>query len=201
EAVVNILEVCDVIGISIITLFAFSKENWKRSPSEINDLMELFRIFFINEFEKLKKRNVKIIHSGIKDDFDHDIQSIIDIMIEQTKDNKRSILNLAINYSGRSEIIEGIKNLTKRVLEDRFDVNQLTENNFNQFLFHPDFPEPDLLIRTSGEKRISNFLLWQIAYTELYFTEILWPEFTKKDFVMAISEYQKRERRFGGRLG
>jgi undecaprenyl diphosphate synthase len=121
-------------------------------------------------------------------------------MTFETKHNTNGILNLAINYSGRLEIIEGIKQLAKEISNNTFDINNICEETFPKFLFHPDLPDPDLLIRTSGEKRISNFLLWQIAYTELYFTDILWPEFSKQDFINAIIEYQKRERRFGGHI-
>jgi len=200
ERVIEVLETCQEIGIPILTLFAFSVENWKRSGDEINDLMNLFKLFFDQEFEKLKKRNVKIIHSGLKEAFDKDIQNIIDTMINETKDNTKAILNLAINYSGRSEIIEGIKKMMTQSNNNQFDFAKLTEDNFDQFLFHPDLPEPDLLIRTSGEKRISNFLLWEIAYTELYFTEVLWPDFSSKDLLHALADYQQRERRFGGRI-
>ena len=199
ERVIEVLEGCEEIGISVLTLFAFSRENWKRPSSEVKDLLQLFKYFFEREFETLKKRDVRILHSGIIDDFDQDIQQIIKTMTSETKDNKRSTLNLAINYSGRLEIIEGFKKLIKDVNENNKEIKELTEGDFNQYLFQPSLPEPDLLIRTSGEIRISNFLLWQIVYTELYFTERLWPDFTIKDLAIAISEYQKRERRFGGR--
>lgn len=200
ERVIEVLETAQDIGVPILTLFAFSVENWKRSVSEIRDLLDLFKTFFAREFDNLKKRNVKVIHSGIKEAFEPDIQKIIEVMVEETKNNRSAILNLAINYSGRSEIVEGIKKIIKEVTSHQFDLNNLTEDNFNRYLFHPELPEPDLLIRTSGEKRISNFLLWEIAYTELYFTEVLWPEFSSKDFLLAISDYQHRERRFGGRI-
>ncbi len=199
EQVNDIMEACDQIGIRILTLYAFSIENWKRSSKEVNGLMQLFKYFYKRDFKKLQKKNIKIIHSGLKDNFSRDIQKIIDTMTSETKHNTKAILNLAINYSGRSEIIHGIKKLITQQVNSNVNLDDLTEEDFNQCLFHPELPHPDLLIRTSGEQRISNFLLWQLAYTELYFTNVLWPEFKKKDFVLAVSEYQKRERRYGGR--
>ncbi len=200
ERVKELLDVCEEIGVSILTLYAFSTENWKRSNIEVKGLMELFKFFFKREFKALKKKNIKIIHSGIKSLFSKDIQNIIDQMTYETKHNTNGILNLAINYSGRLEIIEAIKQLSKDLSNNKLDINNITEETFSKLLFHPELPDPDLLIRTSGEKRISNFLLWQIAYTELYFTDILWPNFTKQDFINAILEYQKRERRFGAHI-
>ncbi len=199
ERVIESLGVCEELGISVLTLFAFSTENWKRSSKEISGLLKLFKYFFDREFKNLKKRNVKVLHSGLKKAFDKGVQKIIDTMVDETKENNRAILNLAINYSGRLEIVEAVKSLIQQVKDHEMDVNELCEEHFSQCLFHPELPEPDLLIRTSGEQRISNFLLWQTAYTELYFTNILWPNFSRKDLLMAISDYQGRERRYGGR--
>lgn len=198
ERVIDTLEICEEIGVKILTLFAFSTENWKRSKEEINELMKLFKFFFKREFKKLKNKNIRVLHSGIKDPFTEDIQKIIDTMTDETLGNESAVLNLAINYSGRLEILEAVKEIADTY--SKTEISNLTEDQFRQKLFHPSLPDPDLLIRTSGEKRISNFLLWQMAYTELYFSEILWPDFSKKDFVEAIYDYQKRERRFGGRL-
>ncbi len=199
ERVIESLGVCEELGISVLTLFAFSTENWKRSSREISGLLKLFKYFFDREFQNLKKRNVKVLHSGIKEAFDKGVQKIIDTMVDETKGNSRAILNLAINYSGRLEIIEAVKSLIQQMKDHEMDVHDLCEEQFSKCLFHPELPEPDLLIRTSGEQRISNFLLWQTAYTELYFTKVLWPNFSRKDLLMAISDYQKRERRYGGR--
>jgi len=200
ERVVELLDTCEELGVKILTLFAFSKENWKRSKKEISDLMRLFKFFYKREFRKLKKKNIRVLHSGAKDSFSKDIQEIIDTMVTETKDNSAATLNLAINYSGRQEILQGIKSIITKIKSDDLDIDSITEDNFYNYLFHPELPEPDLMIRTSGEQRISNFLLWQAAYTELYFTEVLWPDFKQKNFVEAIANYQTRERRFGGRI-
>lgn len=197
ERVIDTLEVCEELGVKILTLFAFSTENWKRSNEEIRELMKLFKFFFKREFKKLKKKNIRVIHSGIKDPFTNDIQNIIDTMTDETLDNSSAVLNLAINYSGRLEILEAVKEIARTSSLE--EIENLTEEQFSSKLFHPEIPDPDLLIRTSGEQRISNFLLWQIAYTELYYSDVLWPDFSKKDFVEAIFDYQQRERRFGGR--
>lgn len=196
ERVIDVLNVSEEIGVKAITLYAFSVENWKRSTSEVNGLMNLFRFFFKREFRTIKKKNIKVLHSGLKDSFSQDIQKIIDTMVQETENNTSGILNLAINYSGRSELVEGVKNIIKNGTSP----DAVTEELISLSLFHPELPDPDLLIRTSGEQRISNFLLWQCAYTELYFTDILWPEFGRRDFAQAILDYQNRERRFGGRI-
>ncbi len=200
ERVVDILDACNSIGVKILTLFAFSKENWKRSHQEINDLMKLFKFFFNREFNKIKENNIRVLHSGLKNNFGKDIQNIINTLVDETKNNTKSVLNLAINYSGRQEIIEGIKSIVIKSKNCCFDIQSMDEEDFRDFLFHPEIPDPDLLIRTSGEQRISNFLLWQSAYTEFYFTDVLWPDFRKENFLGAIHEFQKRERRFGGRF-
>jgi len=198
ETLVKVLDTALEVKIPAITVYAFSIENWKRPMTEIKGLMNLFDYFFNREFNKIKQKNVKIYHSGIRNHLDEHTLGIIDKMVSETKDNNRAILNLAINYSGRVEIIESFKKIISDNLHNINDlIDNITEGAIHANLCHPDLPDPDLLIRTSGELRISNFLLWQLAYSELYFTETLWPDFTPKEFVKAISDFQKRERRFG----
>ena len=198
QKVIEIMEVCRDVGVEVLSLFAFSKENWKRGEVEVENLLYLFKYFFYREFKKLKSRNVRIIHSGMRDGFGEDIKKIIDEMEEGTRGNEDFILNLAINYSGRLEILEGMKRLSRDILKEEMGIEDINERNFKRYLFHPDLPDPDFLIRTSGEERISNFLLWQLAYTELYFTPVLWPSFSRKDFILALKDYEERDRRFGG---
>lgn len=192
----GILEVCKELGIFVLTLFAFSTENWKRSEEEIQELFRLFQYFFDREMKNIQEKGIRVLHSGIRKPLNEKIQNLLDIMVRDTQNNDKGILNLAINYSGRIEILEAMKKL----LLEKKQAQNLELSDIQERLFHPELPEPDLLIRTSGEMRISNFILWQLAYTELYFTQTLWPEFSKKDFILAISDYQKRERRFGGRF-
>ncbi len=189
----------DVLHLNIISLYAFSIENWKRTKEEVSFLMRLFLHFYKNEFQDIKKRKVRIIHSGTDDNLPASIKKTLVKMSEETKDNTRGTINLAFNYGGRNEIVEAAKRLALDFKNDKIDIKNISENAFEKYLFHPDLPDPDLIIRTSGEQRISNFLLWQSAYSELYFTETLWPDFNPAALVEAISDYQKRERRFGGR--
>ena len=193
ESLIEVLYACLDLNVKVVTVYAFSTENWRRPFEEITGLMTLFEFFFNREFKTIKKDRIKVIHSGCRDKLSPKILKIIDKMVNDTKDNDRAILNLCIDYSGRSEIIEAIK----KYYSDDNTTDNLNEESFSKYLFHPDIPDPDLLIRTSGEKRLSNFLLWQSAYSELYFSDVLWPDFNKEELHKAIFEYQKRERRFG----
>ena len=181
ETLIQVLETALDLNIRYITAFAFSTENWKRPKEEVNGLMKLFEYFFNREFAKIKKNKIRVIHSGKREGLPKHIIKIIDSMINDTKDNDRAVLNLAINYSGRSEIIEAVKRIYNETEKSNKNfLNELTEEDFSKYLFQSEVPEPELLIRTSGEMRISNFLLWQMAYTEMVFTDILWPDFTTK---------------------
>ena len=189
----------DVLNLEIISLYAFSIENWKRSQNEVTNLMKLFSLFYRREFKEIKKRKVKVIHSGITDKLPDKTIKLLNKMQEETKDFDKGIVNLAFNYGGRNEIIEATKKILAETKNNKFDINDLNEETFKNFLFNPDIPDPDLIIRTSGELRMSNFLLWESAYSELYFCDTLWPDFGPSDLVKAIYDYQKRERRYGGR--
>ena len=180
-------------NIEFLTLYAFSTENWLRPKLEVNSLMNLLVSSIINETKTLMKNDIKLMAIGDINKIPKTAKNKLDSVIEKTKNNSKMSLILAISYSGRWEIL----NAVQKIIKNNIDVNEINEHLFEQYLDTKNVPDPELVIRTSGEHRISNFLLWQIAYSELYFTKILWPDFRKKDFINAIVEYQKRDRRFG----
>ena len=180
-------------NIEFLTLYAFSTENWMRPKLEVNSLMNLLISSIINETKTLMKNDIKLMAIGDINKIPKTAKNKLDSVIEKTKNNAKMSLILAISYSGRWEII----NAVKKIIKNNVDVNEINEHLFEQYLDTKNVPDPELVIRTSGEHRISNFLLWQIAYSELYFTNVFWPDFRKKDFINAIVEYQKRDRRFG----
>ena len=186
------------LDIKVITLFAFSTENWNRPPREINMLMGALVRFLDKEIKDLMKNNIRFQVIGR----DNPLPELVINKIRQaeklTSENTGLKLILALNYGGRAEIVDAVRKFAILVNKKDYKVNQLDEELFSRFLYAPDLPEPDLLIRTSGELRISNFLIWQLAYAELYFSYKNWPAFTKGDLLQAIAEYQKRHRRFGG---
>lgn len=179
------------LGIKVLTLFAFSTENWQRPKTEVKALMRLLKEKVAQETEELRKNNVRVRVSGRMEELPTDCVEVMKRAITVTKDNNGLIFNIALNYGGRQEIIDAIN----KILSE--GIKKIKEENFADYLYCPDLPDPDLLIRTSGEYRISNFLLWQIAYTEIYVTPVLWPEFKKENLYQAIIDYQHRERRFG----
>ena len=194
-ALENILEESVKIGVKFLTVYAFSTENWKRSPTEINALFDLFFIYLNKIYNKAKENNVKVNFIGDFYKFPKNISEKCDFLMSETKNNTRLTFSIAFNYGSRDEIIRAIKKMSK----DKISIDDLTESIFNRYLDTYNIKDPDLLIRTSGEIRISNFLLWQIAYSELYFTDVLWPEFTTYEYYKAILSYNKRNRRYGGR--
>lgn len=198
ESARKIVENATELGVEYLTLFGFSSENWKRPQSEINDLMQLLRQYLRSETAELHKNNVKLIVIGNKSAFDEDIKKLIDNTEELTKDNTGITVIMALNYGGRYDIAQGIQAMIKEaVAKDKIPEIEDIEESLPSFLNTAGIPDPDLLIRTSGEQRISNFLLWQCAYSEMVFTPVLWPDFDKADLVLAINEYAGRERRFG----
>lgn len=197
KAVKRVVEAAGELGISILTLFTFSHENWKRPRQEVSAIMKLLYETTKREINELDKNNVKLITTGRIEELSPQRRDILEKAKEQTKNNTGLILNLALNYGGRTEILDAVKQIAQEVKQGKLDINDLNEENFARYLYTNGLPDPDLLIRTSGEKRISNFLLWQTSYTELYITDVLWPNFTAKDFYEAIWDYQNRERRFG----
>jgi undecaprenyl diphosphate synthase len=178
-------------NIQFLTLYAFSTENWNREQKEIDELFSLLNHFLDEEVKKLKKENVRINVIGDLSKFPEELQIKIKKTINDTKDYTKITLNIALNYGSRNEIISAIQNIKPE------DIQNLTEEKFNQYLYTSQSPYPDLIIRTGGEYRLSNFLLWQAAYSELYFTEKLWPEFTPQEFQIALNNYKSRSRRQG----
>lgn len=178
------------IGLEYLTLYAFSTENWARPDDEIKDLMGMLRQFLKAEAAELLKNDVRLRVIGFRDRLDADIITMIESIEADSKDNQGLNLMIALDYGGRQEILQAVNSIIK-------NKSQVTEEEFSKHLFTADIPDPDLLIRTSGEQRISNFLLWQCAYSEFVFSDILWPDYTPNDFDKAIAEYHNRDRRYG----
>ncbi|MEK7688812.1 MAG: isoprenyl transferase [Deltaproteobacteria bacterium] len=197
EAVRDTIEFCRDIGIGCLTLYTFSRENWNRPPSEIRALMGLLELHLRGELTKLMKNGIRFKAIGSLWELPMSTQKIIKEVEEKTKGNSEMTLNIAISYGGRAEIVEAAKRVALGVKEGRIDIDDITEEFFARHLYTAGCPDPDLLIRTSGEFRISNFLLWQMAYTEIYVTDVLWPDFTKQHLIEALLDFQDRERRFG----
>ncbi len=197
KAVKRVVKAAGDLGISVLTLFTFSQENWRRPKNEVSAIMKLLYETTKREINELDKNNVKLITTGRIEEFSPRRREILQEARERTKNNTGLILNLALNYGGRTEILDAVKKIAGDVKNKRLDPEELSEEIFSHYLYTKGLPDPDLLIRTSGEMRISNFLLWQTSYTELYITDVLWPNFSAKDFYEAIWDYQNRERRFG----
>lgn len=197
KAVKETVEVAGEIGIKYLTLYAFSTENWNRPRVEVDALMSLFISAVKNETENLIKNNVRMKAIGNLESLPISVLENLNEIIDKTKNNTGLTLILALSYSSRQEITNAVKNITKQITSGKITSEDITEKIISSHLYTNEFPDPELLIRTSGEYRISNFLLWQISYTELYFTDILWPDFSREDFLKAIYNFQQRERRFG----
>ncbi len=197
QSVKDVTEGCGELGIKFLTLYAFSTENWGRPKDEVDGLMELLVNTLKKELKMLHENQVKLITIGEVSHLPKVCQENLLEAVEATKNNSGLTLLLALSYSGRSEIIKAVKKIVKDAKEGLLQMEDINESIFSNYLETAGFPDPELLIRTSGEMRVSNFLLWQIAYTELYITKTLWPDFRKEDLYEAIFEYQKRDRRFG----
>lgn len=193
----EITEEAAQLGIQYLTLYAFSTENWNRPKEEVDALMSLLVNTIVSETDTLMKNNVRLLSIGDLNRLPNDAKRNIQDCIAKTSSNTGLKLVIALSYSARWEIIQAVKNIAQSVKNEEIQIEQIDEQVFSSALTTKEMPDPDLLIRTSGELRISNFLLWQLAYAELYFTDCLWPEFTKEEFYKAIVEYQGRERRFG----
>ncbi len=198
QKVREIAEECGRLGIPYLTLYAFSTENWKRPKAEVSFLMNLFYDSLKDVTTTLDEQEVRIDFLGIPDGLSPKLLNLVKEVQAQTAAHRRLTLNLAINYGGRNEILHAAKELMRAAARQEMDPEALTEKQFAAYLFTAGQPDPDLLIRTSGEQRISNFLLWQTAYTELYFTDTLWPDFGPAELRAALVAYMKRSRRFGG---
>ncbi|MFQ5346380.1 MAG: isoprenyl transferase [Rhodothalassiaceae bacterium] len=199
DAVRRAVEGCIAQGVSVLTLYAFSSENWKRPADEIEDLMALLRIYLEREIDELDRNQVRVRFIGDRAPFSEDLRALISDAESRTRGNGRLTLVIALNYGGRAEIVEACRRIARDVAEGRLDAAEIDEAALAARLHAPDLPDPDLVIRTSGEQRLSNFLLWQSAYAELLFLDLLWPDFDATTLAAAIAEFQSRERRFGGR--
>lgn len=197
ESVRDITESCAQLGVSYLTLYAFSTENWNRPSSEINGLMKLLVQTLRNEAERLNKNDIKLVTIGQIDRLPKKCQRQLQEVIDLTKDNGRMQLCLALSYSGRWDIKKAVKKIAEEVQKGNVHPDQIDDEMISSFLSTAAVPDPDLIIRTSGEYRISNFLLWQLAYSELYITETYWPDFRRDELYQAIFSFQKRDRRFG----
>ena len=197
ENLKRISKFANKIGIKYLTVYAFSTENWKRSEEEVGAIMKLLK-FYILDFFKSYDENIKVNVIGRIGDLPKDLQKEIRSVEEKTKNNTGLVLNIAFNYGGRDEIVTAVKTSTQKVLDGKLKIDDITENEISNSLYTAGQPDPDLLIRTSGEERISNFLPWQISYSEFVFTDKYWPEYSNSDLLESIQIYQKRTRRFGG---
>ena len=198
ESVRNITETCARMGIEFLTLYAFSVENWKRPKQEVNQLMKLLRQYLQDDLPTLMKNNIRFRPLGRTKELDFHTRKLIDHAIRTTAANTGLVLNIALNYGGRTELTDAVRRIATLVSRGTLSPDEIDADCISRHLYAPDIPDPDLLIRTSGEYRVSNFLLWEIAYAEFHFTPVLWPDFREKDLFEAIIDFQKRERRFGG---
>lgn len=197
HAVRQVSEACAELGVPYLTLYAFSVENWNRPKLEVAALMELLVFTIGSEIETLMKNNIRLASIGSIENLPKKAQEQLAKVIDATKNNTRLTLTLALSYGGRTEIVDACKKIAMQVKNSEINIEDISDSIINKHLYAPNIPDPELMIRTSGEHRLSNFLLWQAAYTELYFTEEFWPDFSKESLYKAILSYQNRERRFG----
>ena len=194
ESVRDVVETSARLGIRVLTLYAFSVENWKRPPAEVNTLMGLLKRYLRSELQTLHRNNIRFHVIGRVDELARDVREELDLGQDQTSRNTGMLFNIALNYSGRAEIVDA----ARRAIEAGVRAEDLDERRFAKFFYTAGQPDPDLLIRTSGEMRVSNCLLWQIAYSEIWVAETLWPDFRRRHLLEAVLAYQKRDRRYGG---
>jgi undecaprenyl diphosphate synthase len=198
EALRRTVRAAGELGIDILTIFAFSSENWSRPPTEIRDLLGLLRRFIRNDLAELHQNNIRVRIIGEREGLSPDVSSLLVEAEEMTAGNDGMTLVVAFNYGARQEIARAARRVAEEVVAGRLAISEITADRLGEFLELPDLPDPDLIIRTSGEQRLSNFLLWQSAYSELVFVQTFWPDFDRAALERAISEYRRRERRFGG---
>jgi undecaprenyl diphosphate synthase len=189
---------CNRIGLKCLTVYAFSTENWKRPKGEIENLMNLFREYLKDALQNFRDENIVTRFVGDLSVLPDDIKSLIDEAVENTKDKTGMILNVAINYGGREEIVHAVKEIYKDIENKKLSIDDVTEDTITDNLYTKDYPEVDFIIRPSGEYRLSNFLMWQSAYSEFWYSDILWPDFNENELNKALADYAKRNRRFGG---
>ena len=200
KAVKKVIASCLKYNIPALTLFAFSTENWKRPKNEINYLLKIFERVLSKEKANLIKNNIKINFIGRLKELPNSLNEKMNELSESTRKNNKLILNIAINYGGRAEITDALKSITIKILDKKLNIEEINEDTIGNNLYTRDLPDPDLLIRTAGEMRISNFMIWQIAYTEFWVTSTLWPDFDENSLIEAIRNFQKRVRKYGGKV-
>jgi len=197
ESIRDVVKTSRELGIKWLTLYAFSEENWKRPQYEIKALMNLLTRYLTTELKEMLDNGIRLLSIGQTEKLPPEVQRTLWQTIEKTARNKEMNLTLALSYGGRQEIVWAVKNMLKDIEKATLNIKQITEERLSRYLYTSNIPDPDLLIRTSGEYRISNFLLWQIAYAEIFISPVLWPDFHKERYLEALLDYQKRERRFG----
>ena len=197
DSVRDIVEISREIGIKYITLYAFSSENWNRPAQEVTGLMSILKRYLEAELSQMQKNDIRLMSIGDRSRLPDSVRETLESVIKKTAANSKLILNLALSYGARDEIVRAMKGLARECLAGERDIDSITSEVVSNHLDTTDMPDPDLLIRTGGESRLSNFMLWQASYSEIYFTDVMWPEFRKDLFLQALSEYQSRERRFG----
>lgn len=197
-AIEKVMKAADALGVKILTLYTFSTENWKRPKAEVDALFALMEEYIDREADKLKRDNVRLSVIGRTEGLPQRIREKLARLITETRNNSGLILNLALNYGGRAEILDACRAILKDASSGAVSPDEITEERFSDYLYTKGLPDPDLMIRTSGEMRISNFLLWQLSYAEFYITEALWPDFDGSEFEKAVNDYRGRDRRYGG---
>lgn len=197
ENLKTVLNIARKSGVKIITLYAFSSENWSRPQEEVSTLMNLFREYLKNDIQELIKENVKVSFIGDRERFDADLKEKMDEIEATTKNMTGFHVVLALSYGARGDILKSVKKIASKVKEGALSLDEIDETVFASSLSTAGIPDPDLIIRTSGEERVSNFLLWELAYAEFYFTKTLWPDFNEKEFLLALADFEQRQRRFG----
>lgn len=197
ETIRKVVKECSRLGVKYLTLYAFSTENWKRPKEEVSALMGLLVKYLRNELEELHKNNVKILTIGDISNLPEACIEELALAKEKTKDNTGLVMSLALNYGGRNDLVNAVKNISQDLVDGKISLDDIDDNLISSHLSTNESPDPDLVVRTSGEQRLSNFLLWELAYSEFYFTDIHWPDFDEKELQKAIFAYQSRDRRFG----
>ena len=197
DSVLNIIKSCRLLGIKVLTLYAFSSENWQRPAQEVSTLMSLLKTFLVRELTNLTQNNIKLRAIGQEERLPTDVREVLNNSIRQSADNTGMVLNLALSYGSRDEIVRAVRLIAEKCLSHEIVPENIDIETLNDHLYTSGLPDPDLIIRTGGESRLSNFLLWQASYSEIYITDTHWPDFREPQLLTAIADYQKRQRRFG----
>ena len=197
EVLLEISKAAKQMGVKYLTVYAFSTENWKRSKDEVDTLMGLLRQYLSKDFNELVSQGIRVRFIGERDMLPSDILEKMGELEEKTKDNLQATLQVALSYGSRAEIVQAVKNVASKIKNGDMSIKEIDEKTFADMLYTKDIPDPDILIRTSGEQRLSNFLLWQLAYAEFFFVDTYWPDFTGEELKQIIEKYQKRDRRYG----